>query len=667
VMKKLLFVVSIVLPFLTSAQQNDSVAVLLNKLSTFYKDQPFRIHLTIAQPKYSLGDTVFFKGCILKFQSGELIRDKQIIAVSLKGEGDQELYQRVLFKDGWGSGQLIIPDNFEPGIYRLVAFSENHVSENGEALFLFDTELVIAGKQELVKRQIDASVRNEIAASATPQDGSIVISIKIANGTLAGKPLFVVLNRFDEVFYSERVLCPESLSFEVAIPQSKVNGKNFQLAVFSSDGTLVGEQTITRGVPVEGAISVSFNKASYQTREEVNASIKITQLEMGTALRYSVSVFHHDLLESDSSTSHKFSFTDQPAASWRQILAYNNGGKKIIQSNSAYFKGQAIYSDTGEPVPDSTLITFYLHENDFFYGLYTRKGGQFVFPLFKDFGDEEVFFAADYKGKALRNVRIKLWSYQVKSDKINFSESGRQDRYGVFANYRSLINRSYGYYASDKSKAVAMETDDIDADYEVNMSKFETFSTMSEVLSNIVSMVKYQESNGLGSIRIFLKKNSNFAKDDPVYIIDGVMTDNTNYFLGLNPSQVVKIKILRTPEKLSRFGIIGRNGVVIVNTRIQQNFLNIPRTEKTLYVKGINQPLPFKNISHASRGLAIPDLRTLLYWDNKTSDFSQPALFHFFTGDAVGKYKLRIDGLQDNGQFFSVEDIFEVYFKPTSD
>jgi hypothetical protein len=662
---KKVFVIAIVLfPLFALGQQRDSLSLLVNKLQTVYAGQSFRIHLALSQPKYSPGDTIFFKGCLIEFQNTGLVKDKEIIIVSLEGVREQPLYERVLFKDGWGSGHLIIPKNFRPAIYRLVAFPENHISENGVAMFPFESQLVIAGKQGF-RQDLHAvpSDSGDISISVMERDASLIVGVKALNNHLAGKPLYIVLNKYNEVYHSEKFILPDSLVYYVTVPREQMKSGIFRIAIFSSKLDLMVDRVIQLDRHTNPVMELLNIKGSYNTRDSVNIAVRIkNRSEIRNAMQYAVSVFNEDMLSSDSVKIPKFKTNDTPGISWRQVLK-----PQILIPKTApnYFRGTAVFSDTGQPVPDSTLLTFYLHENDFFYGLYTGKDGKFVFPLFKNFGDEEIFFAADYKGKPIRNVRLNIWSYQPHFEKLDFAETGDPDRYGIFSNYRSLINRSYRYYSGNKAPEIIDNSDDIAADYEVNMRKFETFHSMGEVLSNIVSMVKYQENNGLGAVRIFMKKSSNYAKDNPVYIIDGVMTDNTDYFLSLDPSQVLKIKILRTPEKLSRYGIIGRNGVVIVSTRIQDHNLKIPRTEKTVFVKGINQPLPFTNVLHDANQLSpVPDLRTLLYWDNRTLELSSSPIIRFFTSDAVGRYRVRIEGILDHGEFFVFEDVFNVNFKP---
>lgn len=50
----------------------------------------------------------------------------------------------------------------------------------------------------------------------------------------------------------------------------------------------------------------------------------------------------------------------------------------------------------------------------------------------------------------------------------------------------------------------------------------------------------------------------------PLYVVDGLFTDNINY---LNPSDIETMEILKDPSSLAIFGVRGANGVIIINTK----------------------------------------------------------------------------------------------------
>jgi len=230
-----------------------------------------------------------------------------------------------------------------------------------------------------------------------------------------------------------------------------------------------------------------------------------------------------------------------------------------------------------------------------------------------------------------------------------------------------MIERSYTFYADRKKvdKRIRDTMSEIDIDYTVALSKFESFPTMADVLGNIVQAVKFRKSKDESGVRVFLKEFGYYATSDPVYIIDGIMTDNTDYFLGLEPSTVSKIGVIRSRSKLSRYGFLGLNGIVVVDTKIANHDLNMPRTERSLRIIKINQAIKFPERVRSNE--SIPDVRAALYWDPQIAfDGKGKAELSFTTGDATGNFCLKIEGFTADGTPVFYRKNFKVVYEPAS-
>src|SRR6187549_1256456 len=86
------------------------------------------------------------------------------------------------------------------------------------------------------------------------------------------------------------------------------------------------------------------------------------------------------------------------------------------------------------------------------YGLRTKKDGRFDFPLFMALEDDEVFYAMEYKGKLLKDVKIDVADYSVEL-KAEIPESGgsSSDPYASFSILKKTILGSFNYF-SNRSK-----------------------------------------------------------------------------------------------------------------------------------------------------------------------------------------------------------------------
>ena len=78
-----------------------------------------------------------------------------------------------------------------------------------------------------------------------------------------------------------------------------------------------------------------------------------------------------------------------------------------------------------------------------------------------------------------------------------------------------------------------------------------------------VNVVPDAAPGGTGSIRVRGMSTAN-SSNDPLYIIDGVPTDNINC---INPSDIETMQVLKDAASASIYGSRAANGVVIITTK----------------------------------------------------------------------------------------------------
>ncbi|MDO4229186.1 MAG: TonB-dependent receptor [Capnocytophaga sp.] len=71
----------------------------------------------------------------------------------------------------------------------------------------------------------------------------------------------------------------------------------------------------------------------------------------------------------------------------------------------------------------------------------------------------------------------------------------------------------------------------------------------------------------------------------PLYVVDGLFTDNINY---LNPSDIESMEVLKDPSSLAIFGVRGANGVIIITTKKAKRGQTIVNVNSSLGLKTIN-------------------------------------------------------------------------------
>lgn len=384
-------------------------------------------------------------------------------------------------------------------------------------------------------------------------------------------------------------------------------------------------------------IFTDFGTQSYNMRENITVNVEAKEF---TNEIVTVSIIRDDLFASEN------------------VVACNRTYRRMNQVGvfPDYFSGNVI-STLGKKVPDSLKITFFLQNNDFIYPVYTSSNGQFKFPLFKNFVSDNIFYSISHRGLATNNFSIVLdeifpYPTLIAPEQVNDGQVLYED----FIKRKRLIQKSYEFFLDHANLTkVDQSIDSFQGDMEVNLERFEKFQTMSEIVINILPAVKYRKNQKRESVRIFLQESAQVAANDPLYLIDGVVTDSTEMFLSLDPDKIKTIKIVRSAERLRRFGDLGKNGMLIVESKVLGG-LQISPSSKNLFVTGVNKGVTFSYDNYERKSHLAPDVRSCLYWNPSLKlDSVGKATFTFKTGEITGPVRIIITGISQGGGFHYFE------------
>jgi hypothetical protein len=757
-----------------AAQQDGSLRDLDRTLKTYFeKAKPLNLHLSLNQPSFVPGDTIFFKATAIYAGENRLVDKNTIVHVMLMNESNQAVVnQKIRIVDGVSANQLAIPKTISPGLYVLVGYHD--WMKTGSPQLFYQNFVLIHGTKPFVpqaKNELNffpegghlvTGVANRIVVSGNP---NTTISIKDQNGkevaitatdgrgfgsfilTPAANTTYsaalgaksfelpgqngavaLIVNKADddsqiqvnvstldqsiarvrvtvdagnEVFYNA-LLKMDGGKASTTISLSELPGSVARVTLFNEKSEVYAERLFYVNQEEKSDVNVSLDATTFATREKVTVKVKNTD---AASQSFSATIFNNALhtkaslntlpanfslygTVGGSLTNSTTPFTPTDPA-WRQSIDLFLVSKSNLQVSwtevltkkqfderhvNIRFSGQIINEKTGSIMTDTTFVTLFLQKNVILYQTFTNKG-KFDLPLYIDFfGDDEVYYRIEKRGKPVVDAKMVI----VDEPKLSIewpllSEVGASDPVFVNARQRQLINSSFGYlqqqqnYKRVTSANAAIEEEIFGADEEVDLEKYVLFPTMEETIREIVPMVQHRKSKGVSSIRVYFSDINRQATVNPVFIIDGIMTDDIDYFMSMKPTDVSKIKVVNTRDKLKTFGAIGRGGVILVDTKISDSFNKIPRSKNSFIVHGLSAASSPKNLDRPAEQQRTPDLRSSLYWNpNLVFDENGEATFTFYTSDVTGEYHLQIEGLTVSGKPFAAEKDFVVEFKRTS-
>jgi hypothetical protein len=757
-----------------------------HRLEGYYREMPpVTIDLFFNQPLYSPGDTAFFRAAFLTASESLPIQGSQILTLDIVDhQGQIKLHQSFRVKDGWTGNQLIIPENFPPGIYRVVAYSPwmknvdpprffqtelrvvdtyspdsdhgtgtlEYYPEGGNLVEGIQSKIIIKSPYRNATHQIVdptgkvVTVVNTNGSGygyffITPAEGSVymlksgkltreivahpdglalqllparnsttshrLILAVPANSVLRTEELVLMLSGHGSIYYSSLLPLQNRPVLIYEFPSSQLPDGLLLISICKKNGETIASRIFFN--PGNRAIVPEIELLpEVGTREEVTVSIQVTDTQRNPVLaRVSVSVYHADLLgdfpesivtrlpspqnafipanaELFTASDYASEPFDQylitqhwPWYSWKKVLEDIKSPRYVFQTRQQ-LRGRVVSASTGRVLSDQYRITLLLKEGMDVYEIETEADGQFEADLMIDFFDDtEIYYRIDKHTYKVEDARLQLsheTSQYAATAMTNFSKE--QNAYAAYRKQSHIIRNSFRYFDNPVARSITFKNPNASMedwmngpDIEIDLDDYLLLPTMQETLHEIVPYLQVRKIRNNEVLRMYLEDLARTGDETPLLMIDGVITDNVSYFLGLKPAEVDKIKLVHSQIKRSKLGALGKDGLVMVETKIQNNASKVPRSSTSTTAKGLTLPLPFPAYQPRpeDKDKRLPVLKPSIFWlPHAQLNPEGKANWKFHTTDDAGRFAVMVEGLTVDGIPFSVRKYFTVKYKPAT-
>lgn len=655
----------------------------------------------------NFGSSTFFEKEISIFRGKELARKIEPLKLSFFPEGGQLVQsvpgKVVVFANQPGRS-LSIRDNDSLEVGRVV------LDETGMGFFVFTPQPgrhYFATEDNGSTRQfpLPATVIDGMSVLVTPNQNREPVRVLLTvprDSKLRTEELSVLVVAEQQTQFSAAVRMNEKEAVTLGIPQKKLPEGIAQLLVIDKANKVLAQRCFL----VQDRDSLSHQVQISGSTFGQRALVKVDAI-FKDAYRNSLKA---DLVVSAvnrSMFSDRDTFTPANPANVNEILTGRFNAKNWVRFNTrliafpgyhawneilmkkpvapvhplrtlVHKNGKAVFKTTGQPVPDSTIVTVYLQKHFMGYEAIADRDGKFALAfLFDFFGKDEMFYVAEHKGNLLKDVELK-WDEEffagVGSEQ--WTEQAQTDKYSEFRKQSKLITPSYRFFsevAQTKTNSLAnpnaeYEDEFMGADVTVNVEDYVVFPTMEELIREVIPSLQHRRVRGNSTVRVVFSVPSILPTGDPVYIIDGVMTKNSDFFLSLRPADILTMKIEKELNKLTRLGAIGKNGIVYVQTKKQDTAERLRAVNTMIPILGLSKPVERKwPVYETAADWRKPDFRSSVYWNPSVkTDASGEATLTFYLGDDVGPVEISIQGFTEDGRPFSFTEQVHVNFAPTA-
>lgn len=559
-------------------------------------------------------------------------------------------------------------------------------------------EVQYLGKMERI--ELPPVSKEGISIIMQPSKDQIQVNLRSpANSRVAKSNMWLVISSRSEIYFSSPFKFEDRGLKNLQFSTKELPSGICYATIFSDKVEMLAERLFLNNSLDAVTIAISRNNEAHSPRSniEIIASLKDS---FGNPLQgeFAVSVLNKKLFtnfitsptldqylyfnsELQGSASHQ---TYSPEEIDMVLISQKNmrlDWKSIVDGSfhpEHYFtrliqySGSIVNKENGKPVTDSTLLVAYLQKGMIGYEATTDKEGKFdLIFLFDFWNDDDIFYSVKRKDNQDINATV-LWDTDPVSRFIGkkFIEEKAVNSYANFSSRKRHIDFSYDFYDKQQAiKTISMKDpnrefeDELSGtDYSVNVEEYVMFPTMEELIREVVPSLQHRKTKKNSIVRVVLRDGA-IPIGDPLFIIDGIMTKNSSYFLQLKPADLVSIKIVRSPNKLNRFGTLGQHGIVLVLTK-GIDHKNLRSDNTSISVKGINKPITTFQSRSVSSNSRVPDFRSTVYWNPSiVTNSDGVAKINFSMSDDSGNLLILIQGITTNGRPFSKVDSLNVIFK----
>jgi|GEM_PF-5503727 len=546
--------------------------------------------------------------------------------------------------------------------------------KEGESFFLYGKV-----KNNTIKAPLPTAKKSGISFHSIIANGKLKVT-GLASST-QGRPELILIKN-DRVYYAEKIKLDDARLFSSEIALGETLSGLFQLWIVDKN-TVLSSRTLYYSPQYESDILTMKHLPRVHPRSAMEILLqKSDSLVKGN---FSIRLYQKSLFQTEERNIYSdLELADLTPELWsiqgnlvsdsiNDLLAtlpwrrYNidslaRGKFKTGKANiDQPFSIRGSLADASRLTPQqSALVTMYFENSNFIEETTLDKDGKFILNLTQPIAlEEKVYYKIEAGALDMVDATLNVDHPDKLLPSLQTTLIKEPNTYYSYKHLKDSIDRAYTYSADptffqkEKSRKKGLEAKSYGVDNVYLMKDYQTslFSSMKDIVVEILSKAKLKTINGKNRIRLLLEDSNSkspvLAKEDPLFIIDGTPTLNSDFFFGLKPSMIDKIKIIWKLER-NALKSFGKNGVIIVETKEGNLPVPVPALGSFL-LSGFSSPLPFNEPKLLS-DRRIPNFKSCLYW-NPFIKFNEKGIHKLsvFTPDDLGEFIVEVEGLTADG------------------
>ena len=701
-------------------QEQDNVRdYLRQEFQNYLEKTPWEeIYIHTDREEYISGEELWFNIYLIDRQSFKPSLNSRIAYFGLLDtENRPVLQKRILIDNGFGPGQMHLPDTLSSGIYTIVAYTNwmknflpsncfrkdikiyNAINNNKFKVRL--PSVKTAGKEMVTRPGLNpAGAGITLKINDKPDVLEISVSADTKYRTGNGDLFYLVIQTHGNI---DRI-SPETITEEntkIAIPKKSLTGGINQVTIFDSKGEPVCERYAFNPGMEHQTIAI-LTDSVYREREKitldidpgdsfagavnsVNFSISVapeTSINDGAGLdNYLIFGTEFSPLVSNLSASRKIGEIPAEALDtilmnvrsnwidWKRILSDTlHHFKYGMEKEDHFLSGELLTSDGSSSDSSEIVLLFMPGRKAGFQYAKTDNEGNFTFNIHIDEEKKDFIIMPDDTGNNQKII--------IRSPFIDKYEQYETKVHAVDIPLPSFIADWSVNYQVEKIYGVSNAGDTLDPvflplrpvrfygkpDIELVMADYITLDEMKEIFFELLPHVALKKKKSDYEISITDRVYDSWYQLLPDMLLDGVRINDPSIIAALDPRIVERIDVVKEEYLVGKYSF---PGIINVTTK-SADFTTVPLPDHMIRLpyRVIDPLLSFASPAYSSTDLknsAVPDFRNTLYWNPSVKPGNDGKVrVEFWTSDVVSDYIINLQGITPGGKIISATKSFTV-------
>ena len=399
------------------------------------------------------------------------------------------------------------------------------------------------------------------------------------------------------------------------------------------------------------SISIDLDKDLYACRDQVKASVQVLD-QSGNPVEadVSVSVIDTELYASDIS---------QPALFPGQELAANTTNF----TDKIYYKGAYARGENNKLLPNEIIGAYSSTENKLFFSVPDPSTGNFHIELAPFQNSKPLQFIPHVEGEG--NLSIELTKVGSPNNKqLEYSQAVLD--YLQLSKQRKKLFQRYSTLESNLiPEEVDVEFNEFKHDKTFTITEYKSFENLASFVKEVSTplRMRLKDDKYIGDMYIPSDKSSfsRYAEYPPLYIVNGLITRNSDFIARLDMSNILELSMMYEPKNIRKeYKIFGTNG--LINLRINAKEVVIPEEDRNnvFSVSGYQPDTPYPEFMPTEYDNHQPFFRPQLYWNSDLSTNANGNLeFGFFQSDDVSTFIIEVVAKTADGKVATAQKSYK--------